>query len=170
MPPAAPYRQGVSVTIPLWEEPPMELTLALTTVGYSADPAKLLLSAKNVWDYSGGGQGAFSYVSFQSHVLLGGSADLAIGLATSDGDKVATVDVTGSLTLGISECGGRVCCCGCVPVCGCPGLVGTPTVALLPTVVAICAPHLLHPPHTCPCYLPDPTYRPGPRARRPGRR
>ncbi len=82
----------------------MELTLSLTTVGYSADPAKLLLPAKGVWDYSGGGQGAFADVSFQSHVLVGGTADLAIGLATPDGDKVATVDVAGSLTLGISEC------------------------------------------------------------------
>ncbi len=84
----------------------MELTLSLSTVGYSTNPANLLLPAKGVWDYSGRGQGSFSDVSFQSHVLVGGSAELAVGLATPDGDKVATVEVTGSLTLGISECAG----------------------------------------------------------------
>ncbi len=91
----------------------MDLTLSLSTVAYSANASNLLLPAKGVWDYSGGGKGTTSDVSFQSNILVGGSADLALGLATPTGTKVATLDVTGSLRLGIGEC--RRCRTGTVP-------------------------------------------------------
>lgn len=96
------------MTIPVWPEPPIDLTLTLDVAAYAADEENLLMPVERSWRYGGVGTGKFEPATFQANVLGSGTASLGIGFKNSDGKAVATLEAEGQLTFGISEwaCGG----------------------------------------------------------------
>ncbi len=92
------------MTIPVWPEPPIDLTLTLDVAAYAADEENLLMPVERSWRYGGVGTGKFEPATFQSNVLGSGTASLGIGFKDSDGKPVATLEAEGQLTFGISKC------------------------------------------------------------------
>ncbi len=105
-PPLLTHTQGVSVTVPIFPEPPIEVTLELDYVAYSQDASMLLLPLSRTWKYGGSGTGIFDTgATFESNMLLGGTATLSLGIKTPSGKSVATVNLAGEVGIGISEWG-----------------------------------------------------------------